>query len=216
MEGGGGGEGDGVESLLPLHQRRGWVSLRFRTSGVPSTGAPRKPAATSTQTPLVHTRKTRGKKEKPELTFQLRQTSPPPWATFLWGGGAAARVNWLHRVPPSESVNWRQGSRSGIMFTYSSQELDLIFPFSALSHGCEGACSDSGSHHWLPAETRCCSSQADISMELIHSHIGQPGRAPSPPPPPLLSSSPSTTYLPPHPPFLPPSSLSSSSISADQ
>lgn len=66
-----------------------------------------------------------------------------------------------------------------MIFTYSSQELDLIFPFSALSHGCEGACSDSGSHHWLPAETRCWASQADISIELIHSHIGQPGRAPT-------------------------------------
>lgn len=74
-----------------------------------------------------------------------------------------------------------------MMFTYSSQELDLIFPFSALSHGCEGACSDSGSRRWLPAVRRCWASQADISILLIHSHIGQPS-PPPPPPLPLLPS----------------------------
>lgn len=36
---------------------------------------------------------------------------------------------------------------------------------------------DSESHHWLSAETRCFAPQADISIELIHSHIGQTGQA---------------------------------------
>lgn len=96
-------------------------------------------------------------------------------------------------------------------FTYSSQELDLILPFSTLSHGCEGASSDSGSHRWLPPETRCWASQADISFKLIHSHIGQPG---VPPPPPLPYPLTHLRFIPPPP--LPSSLHPSSTSSADQ
>ncbi|AWP20219.1 Hypothetical protein SMAX5B_000104 [Scophthalmus maximus] len=60
----------------------------------------------------------------------------PPRAKALIGDGRPERTRRMEPLAPTASS-----------FTYSSQELDLIFPFSALSHGCEGACSDSGSHH---------------------------------------------------------------------
>lgn len=50
--------------------------------------------------------------------------------------------------------------------TYSSKELDLILSFSAFSHGCKGALSDSAGSAPL----------VDISIQLIHSH--KTGRVP--------------------------------------